>query len=80
VIKAEVKISTPNKAISRSLVASVQPDNLNMKGLKVKGKAMDRSASFSLEFGGKIETFIFTLDDLLRCLQAAKETLEKVSN
>jgi len=80
VIRAQIKISTPNKATSRSLVASVQPDNLNMKGLKAKGKALDRTASFSLEFGGKIETFISTLDDLLRCLQAAKETLEKVSS
>ena len=79
-ITAQIKISTPNKAISQSLVASVQPDNLNMKGLNVNGKPLDRSASFSLEFDGKIETFIFTLDDLLRCLQAAKETLEKVSN
>jgi len=79
-ITAQIKISTPNKATSRSLVASVQPDNLNMTGLKVKGKALERTASFSLEFDGKIETFIFTLDDLLRCLQAAKETLEKVSN
>ncbi len=79
-ITAQIKISTPNKATSRSLVASVQPDNLNMTGLKVKGKALERTASFSVEFDGKIETFIFTLDDLLRCLQAAKETLEKVSN
>ena len=79
-ITAQIKISTPNKTTSRSLVASVQPDNLNMKGLIVKGKALDHSASFSLEFGGKIETFIFTLDDLLRCLQAARETLGKVSN
>ncbi len=47
-IKAQIKISTPNKATSRSLVASVQPDNLNMKGLKVKGRALDRTASFSL--------------------------------
>jgi len=80
VIRAQIKIATPNKMTSRSLVASVQPDNLNMKSLVVKGKALDRSASFSLEFGGKIETFISTLDDLLRCLQAAKETLEKVSS
>ena len=78
-ITAQIRISTPDKATSKSLVESVQPDNLNMKGLKVKGKALDRSASFALEFDGKIETFIFTLDDLLRCLQAAKETLEKIS-
>jgi hypothetical protein len=80
VIRAQIRISTPNKATSKSLIASVQPDNLNMKGLRVKGKALDHSASLTLEFAGKIETFIFTLDDLLRCLQAAKETLEKVSN
>ena len=79
-IRAQIKIATPSKMTSRSLVASVQPDNLNMKDLKVKGKALDRTASFSLEFGGKIETFISTLDDLLRCLQAAKETLTKVSS
>ncbi len=78
-IRANIKIATPNKATSRSLVESVQPDNVNMKGLKVKCKAMERAASFTLEFRGKIETFIFTLDDLLRCLQAAKETLDKVS-
>jgi len=80
VIRAQIRISTPNKVTSRSLVASVEPDNLNMKGLKVRGRALDRSAYFTLEFGGKIETFISTLDDLLRCLQAARETLEKVSN
>jgi hypothetical protein len=79
-ITAQIKIATPNKATSRSLVASVKPDNVNMKGLNVKGKALERTASFTLQFDGKIETFIFTLDDLLRCLQAAKETLEKVSN
>ena len=79
-IRAQIRISTPNKVTSRSLVASVEPDNLNMKGLKVRGRALDRSAYFTLEFGGKIETFISTLDDLLRCLQAARETLEKVSN
>jgi hypothetical protein len=80
VIRAQIKITASNKAMAKSLVDSVHPDNLNMQGLKVEGKALDRSASFVLEFDGKIETFIFTLDDLLRCLQAAKETLEKVSN
>ncbi|TMI44691.1 hypothetical protein E6H19_07035 [Candidatus Bathyarchaeota archaeon] len=79
-IRAQIKIPTPNKATSRSLVESVQPDNLKMKGLRVKGKTLGRTASFTLEFGGKIETFIFTLDDLLRCLQAARETLTKVSS
>jgi hypothetical protein len=80
VIRADIVIPTRNRASSKSLVESVQPDNLNMKGLLVKGRPSEDDASFRLEFDGKIETFIFTLDDLLRCLQAAKETLEKVSN
>ena len=79
-IKANLVIPTRNKSSSESLVESVQPDNLKMKGLVVTGKPSDHNASFRLEYEGKIETFISTLDDLLRCLQAAKETLEKVSN
>ena len=78
-ITANIVIPTRNKASSKSLVESVQPDNLNMKGLKVKGGAREKTAAFRLEFDGKVETFIFTLDDLLRCLQAARETLEKIS-
>ena len=34
--------------------------------------------SFGLEFDGRVETFISTLDDILRCLQAAMETLNAV--
>ena len=79
-IRANIVIPTRNRASSKSLIESVQPDNLHMKGLVVKGKPSDHAASFRLEFDGKIETFISTLDDLLRCLQSAKETLEKVSN
>jgi hypothetical protein len=79
-ISVDIVIPTRNRVSSKSLIEAVQPDNLNMKGLVVKGKPSDHHASFRLEFDGKIETFIFTLDDLLRCLQAAKETLEKVSN
>ena len=78
-IKASIVIPTRSKAASRSLIESVQPDNVNMKGLVVKGKASDRSALFRLEYDARVETFIFTLDDLLRCLQAAKETIEKIS-
>ena len=79
-IRANIVIPIRNRASSKSLIESVQPDNLNMKGLEVKGKPSDLAASFRLEYDGKIETFISTLDDLLRCLQAAKETLEKISN
>ncbi len=77
-ITAQIRIPTWSEATSKSLIASVQPDNLDMKGLTVNGAALDREALFNVEFDGNIETFIFTLDDLLRCLHSARETLEKI--
>ena len=49
-----------------------------MQGLTVKAKATTRAAILDAVFDGKIETFISTLDDLLRCLQAAKATIGKI--
>jgi hypothetical protein len=49
-----------------------------MEGLTVRAKATTRAAIFDIVFKGKIETFISTLDDLLRCLQAAKGTIDKI--
>jgi len=79
-IRSSIKIPAPNKSVSRSIFASVQPDNVKLKGLRVRGRISTYNALFKLEFDGKIETFIFTLDDLLRCIQAAMETLELVSS
>jgi hypothetical protein len=50
-----------------------------MKGLVVKGHASVREASFTISFDGRIETFISTLDDLLRCIQAASATLSTIN-
>ena len=77
-ITATIRIAVPNKTVGSSLVRAVGPDNLNMQGLTVKAKATTRAATFDVVFNGKIETFISTLDDLLRCLQAAKATIDKI--
>jgi len=68
----------PNKVVASSLVRAVGPDNLNMQRLTVRAKATTGAAIFNVVFDGKIETFISTLDDLLRCLQAAKGTIDKI--
>jgi hypothetical protein len=46
-----------------------------MKGLRITSRATPTNASFQIDFTGRIETFISTLDDLLRCVQAANATL-----
>ena len=78
-IKARLKVLSPNKQFSESLIIAVKPDNLMMKGLHVNGNATSNWAKFLVEYEGKIETFISTLDDMLACLQAAKGTLRKIS-
>jgi hypothetical protein len=61
--------------MSESIVKSLEPDNAEMKGLDIATRATAKYASFSITYDGRIETFISTLDDLLRCVQAADATL-----
>ncbi|HEX9196903.1 MAG TPA: KEOPS complex subunit Pcc1 [Candidatus Bathyarchaeia archaeon] len=64
-----------SRAMSKSIVKSLEPDNAEMKGLNILTRAAANYVTFSIVFDGRIETFISTLDDLLRCVQAADATL-----
>ncbi len=74
-IKAELKIASPNRKVSTSIISCLRPDNEKMKDLKITALASASSVSFCIIYPGRIETFISTLDDLLRCIQAADSTL-----
>ena len=78
-IRARVNLKVSDPRVSKSIVEAVRPDNLKMDRLQVVGKSSSHAATFVLTYDGAIETFIFTLDDLLRCLQAARDTLESVT-
>jgi len=65
--------------MSKSIVKSLEPDNAEMKGLNILTRATANYVSFSIVFDGRIETFISTLDDLLRCVQAADATIGMIS-
>jgi hypothetical protein len=51
-----------------------------MKDLRIRSRATRNGAFFSIAYDGRIETFISTLDDLLRCVQAADATLGIIKN
>ncbi len=78
-IKARVRIRSRSTAMSKSIVKSLEPDNAEMKGLNILTRATANYVSFSIVFDGRIETFISTLDDLLRCVQAADATIGMIS-
>lgn len=78
-IKAKIRVATENLGMSRSIIRSVDPDNAGLKSLKVESRASPNSAYLSMSFDGSVETFISSLDDLLRCIQVARATLKTLS-
>ena len=78
-IKGIITVRVPNQERARTIVGSVQPDNENLKGLAVTGRALRNRASFYVSHAGSIETFISTLEDMLRCIQAAEGTLQEIA-
>ena len=78
-IRATIRVKVSDQATARSMISSTQPDNVKMKGLAVTARAFPRRASFHISYNGRIETFISTLEDMLRCIQAAEGTLQKVT-
>jgi len=64
--------------MAESIVQSIEPDNIGMEGLKIEPRVSAKNAYFTITHSGKIETFISTLDDVLRCIQAARSTLQGI--
>lgn len=77
-IKARVRIGVPGRDIAASIVQSIEPDNVGMKDLTIDSRVSVKNAYFTITHSGKIETFISTLDDVLRCIQAARSTLHGI--
>lgn len=77
-IKARIRIRVPSRDVAVSIVKSIEPDNVGMKDLTIDSRASVKNAYFTIAHQGKIETFISTLDDVLRCIQAARSTLHGI--
>ena len=77
-IKARIRIRVTSQAMARSIVQSIEPDNVGIEGLKIEPGISKENAYFTITHSGKIETFISTLDDVLRCIQAARSTLHGI--
>ena len=78
-IRGIVSVRVSNRETARSIIGSMQPDNGNLKGLQVTARALHNRASFYISHAGRIETFISTMEDMLRCIQAAEGTLQEIA-
>ncbi len=77
-IRATVTVKVSDQQTAISIIRSTQPDNVKVKGLAVTARASRKRASFYISHDGRIETFISTLEDMLRCIQAAEGTLQEI--
>ncbi len=78
-ITAKLTVKVGSERAAESLARALGPDNLDMRGLSIESMTRRTGLIFDISFNGKIETFISTLDDLLRCLHAAKDSIEKIA-
>src|SRR5213593_2905970 len=76
-IRAQLEIAVKNHQIANSLMKAVEPDN-QVPHLQITGQPEPGSLALDIRFDGTVETFIFTLGDMLACLQAAMETLNNI--
>ena len=77
-IKARIRIRVTSRDLAASIAQSIEPDNIGMKDLRIEPRISAKNAYFTITHSGKIETFISTLDDVLRCVQAARSTLHRI--
>ena len=77
-IRARIRVRVTNRAMAESIVQSIEPDNIGIEGLKIEPRISKENAYFTITHSGKIETFISTSDDVLRCIQAARSTLHRI--
>lgn len=73
--KAKIKLVCVNKEVAKAISKSVTPDNVKApKFVKVKTTTKGNKV-FTKIVCRKIDSFMYTLDDLISCIQAAEKTL-----
>jgi hypothetical protein len=80
-LEATVTLEYKDVKTADAIAKAVYPDNLKTpKGLKVHTNREDNKVITSIEYEGKLATFIATIDDLLFCVSTAEKTLDSLSS
>lgn len=70
-----IEYDAPEKA--RAIALALTPDNATSpRGLSLNTRNEGPNVEITIESNLRLETFLATLDDLMRCLQAAERVLE----
>jgi tRNA threonylcarbamoyladenosine modification (KEOPS) complex Pcc1 subunit len=75
-LEAEIILDYEDARIAESVARAVSPDNFKTpKNLKIKTAFEKGRVVTHIEFEGRLETFVATIDDLLSCTSTAEKTI-----
>lgn len=77
--EAVIRIVFNDEATAKSIILAVEPDNMQAPSiLDIESKVLGRCLEFSITCRGKLETLIYTVDDLLSCIQVAEKSIKSI--
>lgn len=78
-ISAEIEVDYGDERVAKSVAAAVSPDNLTApEGMEISTRSEGGRVITSVQFRGRIQTLVATVDDLLSCMQAAENAVRPV--
>lgn len=76
-MKAMLTLEYEDAKFAIAIAAAVSPDNLKTpSGMTLATMPKGNAVNTQLDFDGKMDTFIATIDDLLFCIIVAEKSLE----
>lgn len=80
-MKAVITLKYKTERDARAVAKAVSPDNAKTPaGLSVKTFGKGKTVTTLIECGGRLETLLSTLDDLLSCTQVAEKAVKILKN
>jgi hypothetical protein len=77
--RAFIKIGYDGPEKARAVALALTPDNITSpRGLRIATRNEGPYLEMIVESSLRLETFLATLDDLMRCLQSAERVLEAI--
>jgi hypothetical protein len=80
-MKAEITLKYDDAKDAAAVTRAVSPDNFKVPpGLTIETTSIGNKVVTHIRCGGKLSTFIATIDDLLFCVSIAEKTLLTAKN
>lgn len=79
-MKAKIALRAESLEEAEAIAGALNPDNsLVPQGMKISTRTKGSEVVTEIKFSGRIDTLMSTIDDLLKCAQAAERALKCVS-